>query len=100
MNARQRMLITRVLDERLGMCQLQALLQIQVLIGISVRNSTFIGIAVHSATSSTDSASFKHDLGAGVRQNATGLLGTTLMIADLVRLPEHDRSASTEFDPT
>ncbi|KAK0446264.1 ZIP zinc transporter-domain-containing protein, partial [Armillaria borealis] len=55
-----------------------------VLIGISVRNSTFIGIAVHSATSSTDSASFKHDLGAGVRQNATGLLGTTLMIADLV----------------
>ncbi|KAK0223417.1 ZIP-like iron-zinc transporter [Armillaria fumosa] len=49
-----------------------------------VRNSTFIGIAVHSATSSTDSASFKHDLGAGVRQNATGLLGTTLMIADLV----------------
>ncbi|PBK75866.1 Zip-domain-containing protein [Armillaria solidipes] len=84
MNARQRMLITRVLDKRLGMCQLQALLQIQVLIGISVRNSTFIGIAVHSATSSTDSASFKHDLGAGVRQNATGLLGTTLMIADLV----------------
>ncbi|KAK0193970.1 ZIP-like iron-zinc transporter [Armillaria mellea] len=61
--------------------------------------ATFIGIAVHSATSSTDSASFKHDLGAGVRQNATGLLGTTLMIADLVRLPEHDRSASTEFRP-
>ncbi|KAK0236099.1 ZIP-like iron-zinc transporter [Armillaria nabsnona] len=55
-----------------------------VLIGIFVRNSTFIGIAVHSATSSTDSASFKLDLGAGVRQNATGLLGTTLMIADLV----------------
>ncbi|KAK0204967.1 ZIP-like iron-zinc transporter [Desarmillaria ectypa] len=47
-------------------------------------NSTFIGIAVHNATSSTDSASFKLDLGAGARQSATGLLGTTLMIADLV----------------
>lgn len=68
---------------RSGFTKKQAM-QSQFLTAVGAFVGTFIGIAVHSATSSTDSASFKHDLGAGVRQNATGLLGTTLMIADLV----------------
>ncbi|KAK0480103.1 ZIP-like iron-zinc transporter [Armillaria novae-zelandiae] len=68
---------------RSGFTKKQAM-QSQFLTAIGAFVGTFIGIAVHSATSSTDSASFKHDLGAGVIQNATGLLGTTLMIADLV----------------
>ncbi|KAK0500273.1 ZIP-like iron-zinc transporter [Armillaria luteobubalina] len=68
---------------RSGFTKKQAM-QSQFLTAVGAFVGTFIGIAVHSATSSTDSASFKHDLGAGVRQDATGLLGTTLMIADLV----------------
>ncbi|PPQ91714.1 LOW QUALITY PROTEIN: hypothetical protein CVT25_012855 [Psilocybe cyanescens] len=45
--------------------------------------STFIGIAVHNATA-TDTASHAVDLAAGVRQDATGVLGTTLQLSDLV----------------
>ena len=45
--------------------------------------STFIGIAVHNATAS-NAVSDTVDLAAGVRQDATGLLGTTLQLADLV----------------
>jgi hypothetical protein len=45
--------------------------------------STFIGIAVHNATT-TMGKSAVMDFAAGVRQDATGLLGTTLLIADLV----------------
>lgn len=45
--------------------------------------STFIGIAVHTATATgTEQASA--DLAAGVRQDASGLLGTTLQLSDLV----------------
>ncbi|KAK0469583.1 ZIP-like iron-zinc transporter [Desarmillaria tabescens] len=68
---------------RSGFTKKQAM-QSQFLTAVGAFVGTFIGIAVHNATSSTDSASFKLDLGAGARQNATGLLGTTLMIADLV----------------
>ena len=45
--------------------------------------STFIGIAVHNVTATT-TESLVSDLAAGVRQDATGLLGTTLQISDLV----------------
>ena len=45
--------------------------------------STFIGIAVHNATSRTGKSEVM-DFAAGVRQDASGLLGTTLLFADLV----------------
>jgi hypothetical protein len=45
--------------------------------------STFIGIAVHNATA-TNAVSELADLAGGVRQDATGLLGTTLQLSDLV----------------
>ncbi|KAG6840580.1 hypothetical protein C0991_005720 [Blastosporella zonata] len=44
---------------------------------------TFIGIAVHTATAS-DATSESINLAAGVRQDATGLLGTTTQWSDLV----------------
>lgn len=44
--------------------------------------STFIGIAVHNATDMGKSTVM--DFAAGVRRDATGLFGTTLMLADLV----------------
>ena len=45
--------------------------------------STFIGIAVHNATANMGKSAMM-DFAAGVRQDATGLLGTTLLLADLV----------------
>lgn len=45
--------------------------------------STFIGIAVHNITA-TATESQVSDLAAGVRQDAAGLLGTTLELSDLV----------------
>ncbi|KAF5340915.1 hypothetical protein D9758_012181 [Tetrapyrgos nigripes] len=50
----------------------------------AIDNSTFIGIAVHNATSSTEEKVKGLDLSAGIRQDANGLLGTTLLLADLV----------------
>jgi len=47
------------------------------------RNSTFIGIAVHTATT-IEGQILPTDLAAGVRQDANGILGTTLQLADLV----------------
>ncbi|RXW17913.1 hypothetical protein EST38_g7943 [Candolleomyces aberdarensis] len=47
------------------------------------RYRTFIGIAVHNAAA-TGSETQLIDLAAGVRQDATGLLGTTTQLADLV----------------
>ena len=44
--------------------------------------STFIGIAVHTATS-TGVGKQSADLAAGVRQDAPGLLGTTVQFSDL-----------------
>lgn len=52
-----------------------------------IRCSTFIGIAVHTATASDSESPFA-DLAAGVRQDATGLLGTTLQLSDLVGCAE------------
>ncbi|KAF4597652.1 hypothetical protein EYR40_008116 [Pleurotus pulmonarius] len=45
--------------------------------------STFMGIAIHNATSS-DATKIAIDLAAGVRQDAAGILGTTTHIGDLV----------------
>ncbi|KAF9036247.1 hypothetical protein BJ165DRAFT_1507526, partial [Panaeolus papilionaceus] len=46
---------------------------------------TFIGIAVHEATASGAASHVDRvDLAAGVRQDANGILGTTLVAADLV----------------
>ena len=42
---------------------------------------TFIGIAVHNATSA---GTHHTDLASGVRQDASGILGTTTMLSDLV----------------
>jgi solute carrier family 39 (zinc transporter), member 7 len=51
--------------------------------GFFQSNRTFIGIAVHKAAA-TGSERQLIDLAAGVRQDATGLLGTTTQLADLV----------------
>jgi len=48
-------------------------------------NSTFIGIAIHNATA-TGAEKESTDLAAGVRQDANGLLGTTVQLSDLVSL--------------
>jgi hypothetical protein len=50
--------------------------------------STFIGIAVHNATTNTGKSVM--DFAAGVRQDAPGLLGTTLFLADLVSYPRSE----------
>ena len=47
-------------------------------------NSTLMGIAIHNATS-TEGKEVSVNLAAGVRQDATGLLGTTVQLGDLVR---------------
>lgn len=44
---------------------------------------TFMGIAIHNLSSS-DSELASADLAAGVRQDASGILGTTVQLADLV----------------
>ncbi|GAW00191.1 ZIP-like iron-zinc transporter [Lentinula edodes] len=46
--------------------------------------ATFIGIAVRNATASSVDTSRTVDFAGGIRQDANGLLGTTLQIADLV----------------
>lgn len=54
--------------------------------------STFMGIAIHNISSSAgetgqgDATSSNVDLAAAVRQAASGILGTTVQLADLVRL--------------
>lgn len=55
---------------------------------ILIWNSTFMGIAIHNLSASgADPVSL--DLAAGVRQDASGILGTTVQPADLVRLPSN-----------
>ena len=44
-----------------------------------------MGIAIHNLSSSGEAAAGATDLAAAVRQEATGLLGTTVQLADLVR---------------
>lgn len=56
--------------------------------GIGLTRSTFMGIAIHNLSSSgeADAAASATDLAAAVRQAASGILGTTVQFADLVRL--------------
>jgi len=50
------------------------------------KNRTFIGIAVHNATASGNAEVEMTDLAAGIRQDANGLLGTTLQLSELVSI--------------
>ncbi|KAF9041061.1 Zinc/iron permease [Hymenopellis radicata] len=68
---------------RSGFTKRQAM-QSQFLTAVGAFVGTFIGIAVHNATSSGDVHEGGMNLAAGVRQDAPGLLGTTLKMADLV----------------
>lgn len=47
--------------------------------------STFIGIAVRNFTSAGQHGTQAVDLAAGIRQDASGILGTTLSLEDLVK---------------
>lgn len=44
-----------------------------------------MGIAIHNLSASAHAEDASLDLAAAVRQTATGLLGTTVQLADLVR---------------
>jgi len=67
---------------RSGFSKKQAM-QSQFLTAVGAFVGTFIGIAVHNFTATT-SESVGSDLAAGIRQDAAGLLGTTLQFSDLV----------------
>jgi len=67
---------------RSGFSKKQAM-QSQFLTAIGAFVGTFIGIAVHTVTATTTESQVS-DLAAGIRQDAIGLLGTTLQISDLV----------------
>ncbi|KAJ7650051.1 ZIP-like iron-zinc transporter [Roridomyces roridus] len=69
---------------RSGFTKRQAM-QSQFLTAVGAFVRTFIGIAVHTATAKEDDA-VRHtaDLAAAVRQDAKGLLGTTVELSDLV----------------
>ncbi|KAF4613782.1 hypothetical protein D9613_007487 [Agrocybe pediades] len=71
---------------RSGFTKKQAM-QSQFLTAVGAFVGTFIGIAVHNATATDHGEPQLTDLAAGVRQDATGLLGTTLQISELVRPP-------------
>lgn len=43
-----------------------------------------MGIAIHNLSASGEEASEANDLAAAVRQAASGMLGTTVQLADLV----------------
>lgn len=45
-----------------------------------------MGIAIHNLSASAHVEDVSLDLAAAVRQTATGLLGTTVQLADLVRV--------------
>ena len=55
-----------------------------------------MGIAIHNLSAS-DAEIESLDLTAGVRQSASGLLGTTVQLSDLVS-PSPDGSSLIEFD--
>ncbi|PFH48751.1 hypothetical protein AMATHDRAFT_64689 [Amanita thiersii Skay4041] len=67
---------------RSGFSKRQAM-QSQFLTAIGAFVGTFIGIAVHNATS-TGAKLVSVDLALSVRQDAMGILGTTTMLADMV----------------
>ncbi|KAK7033309.1 Zinc/iron permease [Favolaschia claudopus] len=65
--------------------QSQFLTAVGAFVGVLVSLvSTFIGIAVHTATASEGAGRESVDLAAGVRQDANGILGTTVQLSDLV----------------
>ncbi|KAJ3928579.1 MAG: Zinc/iron permease [Lentinula lateritia] len=68
---------------RSGFTKKQAM-QSQFITAIGAFVGTFIGIAVRNATASSVDTSRTVDFASGIRQDANGLLGTTLQIADLV----------------
>jgi zinc transporter 7 len=45
-----------------------------------------MGIGIHNLSASADGAEEVVDLAAAIRQTAAGVLGTTVQLADLVRL--------------
>jgi zinc transporter 7 len=67
---------------RSGFTKKQAM-QSQFLTAIGAFVGTFMGIAIHNL-SATDEKVESTDLSAAVRQNASGLLGTTVQLSDLV----------------
>jgi hypothetical protein len=53
------------------------------MVGNLLLNSTFLGIAIHNVSASLQTDA-NMDFAAGIRQDASGLLGTTVKLADLV----------------
>ena len=63
--------------------ELQYRKEVQPVVG-----STFMGIAIHNLSASAHAEDVSLDLATAVRQTAGGLLGTTVLFADLVRAPK------------
>lgn len=59
--------------------------------------STFMGIAIHEATTSDSTTEAATNLAAGVGQHASGLLGTTAQIADMVRWTPDEREVTHRY---
>jgi len=68
---------------RSGFSKRQAM-QSQYLTAVGAFIGTFMGIAIHNLSTSGQVEAAKTDLAAAVRQTASGLLGTTVQLADLV----------------
>lgn len=51
-----------------------------------------MGIAVHNLSSAGDGGEEVSDLVAAIRGTASGILGTTVQMADLVRITDHSRA--------
>jgi zinc transporter 7 len=68
---------------RSGFTKRQAM-QSQFLTAVGAFVGTFMGIAIHNLSASAHGEDASLDLAAAVRQTATGLLGTTVQLADLV----------------
>ena len=60
-----------------------------------------MGIGIHNLSSSGDVSNEASDLTAAIRQTASGILGTTVQLADLVRgpfsSPRFDRRKKTHL---
>jgi len=67
---------------RSGFTKRQAM-QSQFLTAIGAFVGTFLGITIHNVSASSQAGQV-NDLAAGIRQDALGLLGTTVQLADLV----------------
>jgi len=68
---------------RSGFTKRQAM-QSQFLTAVGAFVGTFMGIAIHNLSASEHVEDVSLDLAAAVRQTATGLLGTTVQLADMV----------------